>query len=215
MTEVRGAARPGLLIGAVVTAVIVIAVVVGLNRNYGSSEPVVTLGNGSVSDPRVGVTLYKLGDRKPLPQLSGPSVDDAPLSTAQFAGQVQVINVWGSWCVPCREEAPDLAEVSAATASAGVQFLGIDTRDNVGAAIAFQRKFDITYPSFDDNNSDVLLELAGVVPVSAVPSTVVVDANGDIAARVIGKVDAKTLRAMIDDVLAEAASGSDSGTGRS
>lgn len=195
-------ARPGRLIAGALVVVAMALVFIGATHTFGPPSRTGTQSDRPVSDPRVGVTLYRPGSRETLPELSGLSLDGSQLSTGQFAGQILVLNVWGSWCVPCREEAPDLAEVSAEGASSGVQFIGVDTRDNVDAALAFQRRFGISYPSFDDD-SDVLLELAGVVPVNAVPSTIVVDVDGDIAARVIGRVDAATLRGIIGDLRAE------------
>ena len=112
-----------------------------------------------------------------------------------------MLNVWGSWCGPCRAEAPDLAEISAETMDQGVRFIGIDVRDNPAAARAFEREFGITYPSFDDQDGQVLASFAGVVPVSAVPSTIVVDQSGVIRASIVGKTDTRTLRGLIDDLL--------------
>ena len=96
-------------------------------------------------------------------------------------------------------EAPDLAEISAATAPRGVRFVGIDVRDNPAAGQAFEREFGITYPSFDDENGLVLASFTGIVPVSAVPSTLVVDRDGIIRARNIGRIDATTLCGFIED----------------
>ena len=112
---------------------------------------------------------------------------------------VVVLNVWGSWCAPCRAEAPDLARVAAQSRRSGVRFVGIDVRDNPAAARAFARRYSVTYPSWDDQDGSVLAQFAGIVPVSAVPSTMVLDAQGVIRARVIGRVDARTLRGLIED----------------
>lgn len=114
-----------------------------------------------------------------------------------------VLNVWGSWCSPCRAEAPDLARVSRETYDSGVRFVGIDTRDTDDAARAFTRSFHITYPSIIDEQGELLLGFSGVIPISAVPSTVVIDRDGGVAARVVGRVDEATLRGLIDDELEE------------
>ena len=86
-----------------------------------------------------------------------------------------VINVWGSWCAPCRVETPDLVRLANETADQGVQFVGINTRDNRAAAKAFVRSFGVPYPSLQDPDGQVLLDFQGVVPTSVVPSTVVID----------------------------------------
>jgi len=92
------------------------------------------------------------------------------------------------------------------TAALGVRFVGVDTRDNIDAARAFVRTFEIPYPSLIDDDGSLMLTFNGVIPVSAVPSTVVVDPAGHIAARVVGIISYGTLRGLVDDVLAEAPS---------
>lgn len=147
----------------------------------------------------VGLTLYAGDDGIPLPDIEGKTITGDMLSLGDLRGHVIVLNVWGSWCAPCRAEAPDLAEISQDTAPRGVRFVGIDVRDNPAAGRAFEREFGITYPSFDDQNGLVLASFTGIVPVSAVPSTLVVDRNGIIRARNIGRIDASTLRGLIED----------------
>lgn len=150
-------------------------------------------------DSSVGLTMYP-GDRGiPLPDIEGETITGESLSLADLRGHVVVLNVWGSWCAPCRAEAPDLAKISKETAPRGVRFVGIDVRDNPAAGRAFERKFGITYPSFDDQNGLVLASFTGIVPVGAVPSTLVVDRSGIIRARNIGRIDATTLRGLIED----------------
>ena len=150
-----------------------------------------------------GLTLFAPKERQQLPDITGTTLAGKPMALTSFAGRVLVINIWGSWCAPCRDEAPDLARVSEATRDSGVRFVGIDTKDNAPAARAFTRRFEIGYPSLFDPDGKVLLELSGIVPVSAIPSTVIVDPDGGVAARVIGRIDGKTLRGLIADVLAE------------
>ncbi len=148
----------------------------------------------------LGVTLYPDDTGVPAPQIEGKTVEGDSLSLSDLRGYVVVLNVWGSWCAPCREEAPDLVKVSQETESRGVRFVGIDVRDTPAAARAFANTYGITYPSWDDQSGFVLAQFTGIVPVRAVPSTIVIDREGIIRARVIGKVEASTLR----DVIAEA-----------
>ncbi len=147
----------------------------------------------------VGLTLYPGDKGIPLPKIKGRTITGDTLSLADLRGHVLVLNVWGSWCAPCRAEAPDLAKVSKETEPRGVRFVGIDVRDNPAAARAFERDFGITYPSLDDQNGLVLANFTGIVPVSAVPSSLVIDPSGIIRARNIGQIDATTLRGLIED----------------
>lgn len=149
----------------------------------------------------IGYTGFEPAERVAMPAVSGVTIEGQPIDLADLRGRVMVLNVWGSWCVPCREEAPDLARVSRETRDQGVRFVGIDVRDNPAAARAFARSFRIPYPSIDDQSGRILAAFAGVVPVSAVPSTIFVDRQGRIAARVVGGVDAKTLRQVIADLV--------------
>ncbi|MFC5175121.1 TlpA family protein disulfide reductase [Nocardioides taihuensis] len=151
------------------------------------------------SDAGAGLTLYRADEGVPVPQIAGKTVDGQMLDLADLRGHVVVLNVWGSWCAPCRAEAPDLAAISEETEPRGVRFVGIDVRDNPAAARAFARNYGITYPSFDDQNGLVLAQFTGIIPVSAVPSTLVVDKSGVTRASVIGRVDGSTLRGLIED----------------
>lgn len=180
-----------------VVVLLVVAVVVGAGWwQLNNLESRATVGG---SGAEVGVTLFRGDDGIPLPAIEGKTVDGQMLDLADLRDHVVVLNVWGSWCAPCRAEAPDLAAISKETEPRGVRFVGIDVRDNPVAARAFARKYGITYPSFDDRNGLVLAQFTGIIPVSAVPSTLVVDESGVIRARVIGKVDGKTLRGLIED----------------
>lgn len=147
-----------------------------------------------------GLTLYPGVKGIDAPPVQGVTVEGDHLALVDLRGHVVVLNVWGSWCAPCRAEAPDLARVARQSRRAGVQFVGIDVRDNPAAARAFARRYAISYPSWDDQDGAVLAQFTGIVPVSAVPSTMVLDAEGVIRARVIGRIDASTLRGLIEDV---------------
>jgi thiol-disulfide isomerase/thioredoxin len=162
------------------------------NLRSGASDGV----NGNAGS---GLTLFPGPQGVHLPRVEGRTLDGQKLALSELRGHVVVLNVWGSWCAPCRAEAPDLARISAETASRGVRFVGIDVRDNAAAAQAFLRHYGITYPSFDDQGGLVLVQFTGLVPVGAVPSTIVVDKQGIVRARAVGRIDATTLRGLIDD----------------
>ena len=150
-----------------------------------------TTGDGTV-------TIVPEAEREPAPVLEGPSIDGGTLSTADLAGSPIVVNVWGSWCAPCRAEAPELVE--AAERLGDVEFLGLNTRDlDEAPAQAFVRAFDIPYPNIFDPDGTLLLGF-GQLPPKAIPSTLVIDAEGRVAARVIGEVNANTLVSLVGDV---------------
>ncbi|MEU0022703.1 TlpA disulfide reductase family protein [Streptomyces rochei] len=143
--------------------------------------------------------------------LSGATIAGDRLNLAALRGKVIVLNVWGSWCAPCRAEAPALKKASDETYDLGVRFVGIDTRDNDAAARAFERTYGITYPSFRDPDGELLLRFNGRIPLSAVPSTVFIDRDGRIAARIIGQTTYRTLRDLAKDIATENAKTSGGG----
>lgn len=139
--------------------------------------------------------------RQKAPVLTGETLDGKQLSTQGFAGKVVVVNIWGSWCSPCRKEAPELARAARATASVA-QFVGVDTRDaDVAQGQAFQRAFHVGYPSLFDPDGKQLLGF-GHLPPSAIPTTVVIDRQGRIAARIMGGTDASTIEGTVNDIAA-------------
>ncbi|WP_182114296.1 TlpA disulfide reductase family protein [Actinotalea sp. JY-7876] len=151
------------------------------------------------------VTTWPADDREGPVEVAGTDYSGAAIDIAQWRGDVVVLNTWYAECPPCRAEAPDLVAIAGDYADQGVRLLGINTTDDAGAAQAFERTFAVPYPSLDDAQSHAVASLSGVVPLRAVPTTVVLDREGDVAARILGKADGSTLRALIDDLLAEPA----------
>jgi thiol-disulfide isomerase/thioredoxin len=142
-------------------------------------------------------------ERQQPVKLQGATVDGGTWSMAEAAGKVVVVNVWGSWCGPCVAEAPDLQKAWDGLSKAGkpVQFVGIDFREDPARGAAFLKANNITYPSLSDESGVLILALQGKAP--TVPTTLVLDTTGRIAARVNGEVTASTLTGLVDDVLAE------------
>jgi len=155
------------------------------------------------SSGTAALTLFPPGQRPLVPTLRGTTLAGKPMDLANLRGHVVVLNVWASWCAPCRAESPALSRVSKQTYARGVRFVGIDTRDNLAAARAFRAGYDITYPSFIDQRGELVLAFTQVIPVGAIPSTLVIDSTGHITARVIGAIDYSTLRGLIADTLRE------------
>lgn len=161
-----------------------------------------TGGKGFVSGDG---TIERVGpDRRATPlTLDGTTLDGAPWKVADATGNVLVLNVWGQWCGPCVAEMPDLQRVWSQVSAAGkpVRFMGINYRDGAETAKAFLRVNKITYPSLEDDGGRTLLALRGKA--NTTPTTLVLDRQGRIAARVSGPVSAATLNGLLDDVLGE------------
>lgn len=133
------------------------------------------------------VDTVPVGERKAAPVLTGTSLTGTRISTSAYRGKVVVVNFWASWCAPCRSEAPALQAVQEKTKSAGVQFVGVNFKDNRNNAQVFVREFHLGYPSIYDQPGETALAFRGDLPPQAVPSTIVVDRQGRVAARIIGE----------------------------
>lgn len=136
--------------------------------------------------------------------LSGDSLTQPghPLRLADFAGQVVVVNIWGSWCGPCRAEAPDLEQTYQATKAAGVAFLGIDVRDDRDAATDFVREHGLSYPSIFDPPGRSLAALHGF-PRNTVPATIVLDRAHRVAAVFLTRIRISQLLPVVQRIAAE------------
>ncbi|WP_407079908.1 TlpA family protein disulfide reductase [Arthrobacter zhaoxinii] len=160
----------------------------GDNKNY-------IAGDGSVTE-------YDPSERGEAVQLTGTLFDGTEVASSDWAGDVVVLNFWYAACAPCRKEAPDLVELHDDFAGDGARFYGVNIRDEKATAEAFERNFNIPYPSFRDKDGGVLLAMTNFVPPSAVPTTLVLDRQGRVAARILGLADKGTLKALITDALA-------------
>jgi len=116
---------------------------------------------------------------------------------------VVVLNFWGSWCAPCRAEAPTLAALARRFQPTGVRFVGVDIRDNAAAAQAFTRDFGITYPSFSDPGDMIALAFRSTVPPAGIPTTLVVGRSGRIGARIVGEASQAGLTGIIQRAAAK------------
>lgn len=153
------------------------------------------------------IVLVSPADRHPAPDISGTTLDGDTWSLASYRGSVVVINIWASWCAPCRAEAPALKAVSEDLADNGVVFVGLNTRDSDTTARAFEKNFGITYPSVIDTDGQLQLRFAADVNPSAIPSTIVIDQEGRVAGRILGRASESTLRAVIEPLMAEGTKG--------
>ena len=160
----------------------------GDNKNY-------IAGDGTVTE-------FSKENRKAAVAWSGTTVTGETISSKDLAGVVVVMNFWFAACAPCRAEAPDL--VALQNENKDVQFIGVNVRDSAVTANAFERNFNITWPSIIDSNiGSVLLAFTGIVTPQAVPTTLVIGKDGKVTARVLGKIDKSILGTLIKTAVKE------------
>jgi thiol-disulfide isomerase/thioredoxin len=150
-----------------------------------------------------GTTVFKSGSEPVAPSVSGTVVGGGRLALTAFRGHVVVLNFWGSWCTPCRAEAPGLSALATHFKTSGVRFLGIDIQDSPPSAEAFMSDFRITYPSLNDPSDNLALDFRNTVPPAGIPTTLVISRSGRITARVIGEVTYNGLKTLVQRASAE------------
>jgi thiol-disulfide isomerase/thioredoxin len=181
------------------TALVVAAVLLVAGCSSGQQAAQNRQGQTGFVSGTGNVSVFAAGERKQAPALTGTTLDGKAWSLADQAGKVVVLNVWGSWCAPCRKEAPDLVAASKELGPS-VQFIGLNTRDlDKAPARRFAQEFGVTYPSIYDPSGKLLLGFRGQISAAAIPSTLVIDKNGKVASRVIGEVTKQTLLGMVKD----------------
>jgi thiol-disulfide isomerase/thioredoxin len=159
----------------------------GTNKNYIS-------GDGSVTEFQ--------GERTRGTDWVAETFDGQLLDSKNLLGRVVVLNFWYAGCAPCRAETPDLAQIATDFEARGVQVVGVNVRDTAETALAFARNLNLNYPSVMDIESGAVVQAyTGVVSPSAVPTTLVMNAKGEITARVLGRFEASTLRSLIETAL--------------
>jgi thiol-disulfide isomerase/thioredoxin len=149
----------------------------------------------TVDTNQVGTTQIPLGERSPAPELIGPSLSTGDvIGLADSPGRVTVVSSWASWCAPCVTEMPILIKAQAENPDA--RFLGLNTLDDRTNAEQFVEDLGITFDSIHDPEGQLLATIPGVPP-QALPSTIVIDKQGNIATRIIGEVK----EGQLDDIL--------------
>lgn len=181
-----------------VLACLLVLVQAGCSTLDGTGDKGYVSGSGQITelDP----------DQRDEPiELAGEDLEGEPRSLDQLRGKVTVINVWGAWCTDCRKEAPDLVSVANEMTGDDVAFLGIDARDaSRENARGYVRTFDVPFPSIYDPRGVTLLEFHGTLTPNSIPSTVVLDRKGRVAASILGTLPSDTtLRNLIEKVVAE------------
>jgi thiol-disulfide isomerase/thioredoxin len=195
--------------GAAAIAVAAALVLVGCSSTDGSLAQ--QYGKGSTQNyiSGTGAVTEVAVDKRTAPiDFTAESMDGDQLSAKAMRGDVVVINFWYAGCPPCRAEAGHLNTVQDEFADDDVRFIGVNVRDEAGTAKAFERKFGVDYPTVLDARSGTMqLALSGDIAPNAVPTTIVLDKKGRVAARVLGAVDGPSiLKTLVDDELSGKAS---------
>ena len=177
----------------VLIAVLVTAFVSGCGRTPPAVDP-----------SQVGVERFEPGERPQLPPIAGDTLAGTPLDLADLRGNVVVLNSWASWCGPCLIEMPILIEAADRYQDRGVTVIGLNALDEEANATAFVEDLGITFDSIRDADGVILASLPDVPP-RALPNTLIIDPQGNIAARIIGPVDEPMLTDILDDVLGQSA----------
>lgn len=194
MRGLHGKTGTAAVLGVLLSSALLVGCTEGPSVSRGAGAGV---GAENVTGP--GLTRFAIGSRSPAPVVEGPAIESSGTVSSGHPGRVVVVNVWQSTCGPCRAEAAALEKASKQTA-ADATFVGLDVDDQRASAQAFIRASGTSYDHVYDPDSEQLLKFNGLVPLSAIPSTLVVDRQGQIAARILGAVSADTLTQLVADV---------------
>ncbi|MFF7357775.1 TlpA family protein disulfide reductase [Streptomyces filipinensis] len=156
---------------------------------------------GSAASP---VRHFAAADREAAPDLAGTALDGGRIRLSDYRGKVVVLNVWASWCGPCRAEAPELSEAQRHLAAKGVQVLGVDTDADRSQGRAFAGDHRLAYPSLHDPGSRQLVHrLPAKYQTSTLPYTLFIDRDGKVAAQGLVRLSEADVRTITRPLLAE------------
>lgn len=180
---------------AVALTVFLLSACAAANGDDSARDAGFIAGDGSI-------TTIAPSERVDAPSIDGVLMSGESWSLAQERGRVVVLNVWASWCAPCRAEAPVLQSLWEEFKKSGVSFVGLNTRDSPATALSFEKSYGITYPSVVDGDGRIQLQFSGIAPPQAIPTTLVIDRDGKVAGRILGRTSESTLRGMLEPLLA-------------
>jgi len=169
-----------------------------LATDYKETDQNYVSGDGSVTE-------YPIAERGEPVDFEAETDRGDTVSSDDYRGEVLVVNFWYAGCPPCRVEAPDLEELNQLYDGEGATFLGVNVRDQAPQSKEFAKRWGISYPSvIDVDKGNMLLAFAGTVGANAVPTTLVIDKQGRVAARFLGLIEApSTLKTLIREAIAE------------
>ena len=182
-----------------VTTLFCVAALVSLLTGCSAGSTGNTSDTGYISGDGSTVLLSP-EERGDAISLAGETLDGTQLDIANWQGKLVVVNLWASWCGPCRSEAVDLENSYLQFKDQGVEFLGLNTRDGLAAAKAFNDRFETSYPSIRDKDGQLTLVFGNLGP-AATPSTIILDSKGRVAARILGPTTESELRVVLTAVL--------------
>jgi thiol-disulfide isomerase/thioredoxin len=185
-------------------AIAAAAVVLGVAGCAGTSGNGLAVTGGGYQIGTNNITVYKASDRHMVGDVSGTTLQGQQLSLAQYRGKVVVVDFWSDDCGPCHGEEQYLESLAKSYANSGVQFVGIDERDNRSSGLAFEQQYHVSYPSLFDRTDAYVLDFPGSAPPST-PTTIVLDPTGHIAARIDGVQDYTHLKSLINTIRTESA----------
>jgi len=194
----RGGRRVGFRAAIAATAVVAVLALTGCTNDPLAEQYLEGSGKGFISGDGV-VTEVAAADRGAAVEFEGTDENGDAVSSEDYLGEVLVLNFWYAGCAPCRAEAPDLEELSTEFDGKGASFLGVNVRDQPDTAAAFAKTFGVSYPSIVDTDGALQFAYAGTVAPNAVPTTLVIDPEGRVAARILGRVsEPSILKTLID-----------------
>jgi len=171
-----------------------------LATRYNSSD-----ANSNYVSPDGTTKTIAPADRGAAVTWSGTTDRDTKISSGDYLGKVVVLNFWYADCPPCRAEAASLEKLNGEYSTKGVVFVGVNVENTAPTALSFEKAHGVTYPSILDADSGaVKLAFAGKMSPTAVPTTLIIDAHGRVAARFSGLITSPSLvRTVLDATLAE------------
>ena len=197
----------------VAAAAAVTALLAGCGTPAGQPASMAPGTGSSASAQGPGTTVFPAAERAMVPAVSGKTLTGESLALRDLTGKgVVVVNVWASWCTPCREESGVLTAAAAELKDQHVGFVGVDEADSASAARSFVQQSGATYPQLLDPDGAILARLK-LLPASGIPSTLVLDGRGRMAARVIGPLTSTTLHQVIS-AAQDGGSGDSQGAGQ-
>ena len=195
--------RPALRILAATTAALSAGVALAGCSGHGAVSQDITGSKGYIQG-NLALDFIAVSHRHTVPSVTGTTLQGQRFDLAAWRGKVVVVNFWASNCAPCVSEAPAFEQVYANDKSKGVEFLGVDVRDDKYQATQFEATNHVSYPSLFDPSNLVALHFRGLPP-NATPTTIVLDRSGRIAARQSGEIYYTQLRDLVAQVLKEPA----------